>query len=394
MKTFKKIFTGILLFLVAAVLLIYAFNYDYIFKAIKTTWLSGHATAHIDDHTEFETRKIEAGDPQPWPLHKNYNQVTPTPELEKINRELQTVAFLIIKNDSIWFEEYREEYGPDSRTNSFSIAKSVTAALLGKAISEGYIDSLEQPVADYFPQFDRRLTVGDLASMSSGLNWDENYFNPFSMNARAYFGEDIREQVLSLKVVQGPGEEFEYLSGNTSLLAMVLEKATGKKLSNYLSESFWKPMGMRSDALWQLDSKESGLEKAYCCIASNARDLARFGKLYKDFGKWNGEQLLDSSFVATSIKPRFEDSPHFGYGIWLAEKMGKKVFYMRGLFGQYVIVIPEDDLIIVRLGREHISKPEEQAHHDDFYVYIEEVLKMTGQYDQKDIIKEPVIPGH
>src|SRR5690606_22081684 len=194
--------------------------------------------------------------------------------------------------------------GPDSRTNSFSMAKSVVAALLGKAMADGHIQGLEQPVADFFPQFDKRLTVGDLASMASGLNWDEDYYSPFSMTARAYFDDNLREQILQLEVVDPPGEEYEYLSGNTQLLAMVLEKATGQTLSSYLSESFWKPMGMESDALWQLDSEESGMEKAYCCIASNARDFARFGKLYKDHGKWNGRQLLDSAYVARSIKPR------------------------------------------------------------------------------------------
>lgn len=217
-----------------------------------------------------------------------------------------TVAFLIIRNDSIWYEDYAEDYRPDSETNSFSMAKSIVSALLGKAIRDGHIDSIEQPVADFYPQFDPRLEVGDLASMASGLNWEENYYSPFSMTARAYFDENIREQVPNLEVTEEPGEEFEYLSGNTQLLAMVLEKATGKTLSGYLSESFWKPMGMENDALWQLDSEESGMEKAYCCIASNARDFSRFGKLYKDQANWKGKQLLDSSYFARSTRPRLK----------------------------------------------------------------------------------------
>lgn len=379
MKTFKKTILWSLLVLTAVVLILYIFDYGYIFRGLRVTYLNGHSTAYIDDYSEFSNRKIEAGEPQPWPLHKKYNEVTATPGLQEINEDLKTIAFLIIKNDSIWYEDYSEDFGPNSRTNSFSMAKSITAALLGKAIFEGKIKSLDQPVADFFPQFDKRLTVGDLVSMSSGLNWDESYYNPFSMTAKAYFGEDIRELILDLEVTEEPGEKFKYLSGNTQLLAMVLEKATGMTLSEYLSVSFWKPLGMRNDGLWQLDSEKSGMEKAYCCIASNARNFARFGKLYKDYGKWQDKQLLDSAFVARSIKPRFKDAPHYGYGFWLKKYKGKEIFYMRGILGQYVIVIPEDDLIISRLGKEKLAKPEGEEHSRDFYLYLEEVYKMLDQ---------------
>jgi CubicO group peptidase (beta-lactamase class C family) len=214
--------------------------------------------------------------------------------------------------------------------------------------------------------------------MASGLNWNENYYNPFGMTARAYFDENIRELVLRLQVTETPGESFKYLSGNTILLGMVIEKATGENLSEYLSKSFWKPLGMQEDALWQLDSEESGMEKAYCCIASNARDFARFGKLYKNKGKWNGKQILDSEFVVRSTEPRFEESPQYGYGFWLSDYKEKDIFYMRGIRGQYVIVIPDDDLIIVRLGENLIKKDENEEHAPDFYKYIDETYKMLN----------------
>lgn len=377
MKGLKKAIFGSLLFLVLIVGLFYLFDYDYIFKGISSMYLKGHTSAYIEDYTEFPNRRIEApATPQPWPLHEYYNKAKATPRLQQENEKLGTVAFLIIKNDSIWYENYAEDYGKNSRTNSFSMAKSVVTAMLGKAIFEGKIKSLEQPVADFFPQFDSRLTLGDLASMSSGLNWDESYFNPFSMTVRAYLDDDLQEQILSLKVVEQPGQEFEYLSGNIELLGMVIAKATGKTLSKYLSESFWKPMGMREDALWQIDSEEHGIEKAYCCIASNARDFAKFGKLYKDFGNWNGQQLIDSAFVAKSIQPRFEASPDYGYGIWLTNFRGKEVFYLRGILGQYIIVIPDDNVIIARLGNEAGEIPEGQEHSNDLFVYLEEAYKM------------------
>lgn len=377
MKVLKKAIFGILIFLALVLGLLYIFDYGYLLKGISSMYLQGHTTAYIEDYQEFPNRVIKApADPQPWPLHRDYNSVKATKRLKKENRKMGTVAFLIIKNDSIWYENYAEGYGKNSRTNSFSMAKSMVAAMLGKAISEGKIKSLEQPVADFFPQFDPELTVGDLASMASGLNWDESYYNPFSMTIQAYLDDELREQILSLKVVKQPGQEFEYLSGNIQLLGMVIEKATGKTLSDYLSESFWKPMGMREDALWQIDSEEDGIEKAYCCIASNARDFSKFGKLYKDFGKWNGRQLLDSAFVAKSIRPRFEAAPHYGYGIWLVNFRGKEIFYLRGILGQYVIVIPEDKLIITRLGQKAGEIPEGEEHSNDLFVYLEEVYKM------------------
>lgn len=382
MRLFLKIIGGFLAIILFVVILLYVFNYDYVLKGIQVIYLQGHKTAYIDDYPEFKNRVIEADSTliSTWPNHINYNETKASTRLKDLNNELGTVAFLIIKNDSIWYEDYAEDYESHSKTNSFSIAKSITVTLLGKAIKDGYIKNLDQPVGDFFPEFNKgeqtKLTVGDLASMSSGLNWDEDYYNPFSQTARAYFGDDIRNLALDLKVVEEPGKSFKYLSGNTILLGMVIEKATGNSLSSYLSESIWKPMGMENNALWQLDSEESGMEKSYCCIASNARDFARFGKLYKNYGKWHGQQLIDSLFVSKVTKAKFKDSPEYGYGFWLINYNGKDIFYMRGILGQYVIVIPEDELIIVRLGHELIRREEGEDHSKDFFIYIDETYKM------------------
>ncbi len=388
MKTFLKISSGVIGFLLIVVLLLYIFNYDYILRGLKVVYFQGYTTAYIDDHPKFDNREITSGDNyQPWPLHENYIEAQPTARLNETNEELGTIAFLIIKNDSIWYEDYAEGYDENSLTNSFSMGKSITTALLGKAIKDGHIKSLEQPVSDFYPEFQNSefspLTVGDLSSMSSGLNWNEDYYNPFSVTARAYFDDDIRKITRDLKVIENPGEEFTYLSGNTILLGMVIEKATGKDLSTYLSQSFWKPMGMKNDALWQLDSDKSGMEKAYCCIASNAKDFARFGKLFRDFGQWNNTQILDSAFVATAITPRFTDSPEYGYGFWLSDYKGKEIFYMWGVLGQYVIVIPENDLIIVRLGHKLIKREDEQDHSPDFFIYIDEAYEMLENYSSQ-----------
>ncbi len=379
-KKFLKVLAVLIILLIAT---LYITDTDYLLKAVRTIYLNGHTTAFLDDYNYFDNSVIKAGTPDEWPEHKEYNSAVETPELIKANTEYGTIAYMIIKNDSIWFENYYDGYDANSKTNSFSMVKSMVSAMLGKAISQGYIKGLDQPVGDFFPEFSEgkaaQMTVGDLSSMASGTNWDERYYSPFSIMTRAYFDDDLNKVILGLKVVEEPGQKFKYASGDTQLLAMVIEKATGKKLSEYLSESFWQPLGAKADAPWQLDSEGNGMVKAYCCVAGNARDFARFGKLYKDHGKWRGEQVLDSAFVALSVRPRFQDSPQYGYGWWLYDSPdGKSFFMMRGHLGQYVIVNPEDNVIIVRLG--HLKSPDAGVGKftTDISIYIEEGYKMLN----------------
>lgn len=378
----KKLLKWVTIIIGLAIILLYVFDYGYILKGIKVVYFTGHTTAFIDDYPYFENDTIKKGDTTySWPLHQAYNTIEETKTLAQVNKDLGTVAYLIIKNDSIWFEKYYDGFNNASKTNSFSMAKSITSALLGKAIMDGYIKSLDQPISDFYPQYKyAKTTVGDLSSMASGLDWVEHYTSPFSVTARANYDNDLAETILNQKVVKTPGESFEYLSGSTQLLGMIIKKATGKSLSNYLSESFWKPMGASQDALWQLDDNENRLAKTFCCISSNARDFARFGKLYKDYGKWHGKQLLDSVFVAKSITPRFSKSPEYGYGFWLHNQNGKEFFRMQGHLGQYVIVQPEDNLIIIRLG--HKKSPEvglSDEYNKDLNIYVEEAYKMLEQ---------------
>ena len=382
MNILKRTLKWGLLTVVGLIAILYITDTDYLLKAVRTIYAKGYTTAYLEDYKEFDNVKIENDVPQPWPKHKDYNSVTETERLQKYNEAYGAIAYVIIKNDSIWFENYYDGFDENSKTNSFSMAKSYVSGLMGRAIEEGYIKSLNQPVSDFFPEFSEglaaKLTVGDLSSMASGTNWDEKYYSPLSITTRAYFDDDLKKIILGLKVIKEPGQAYKYSSGDTQLLAMVIEKATGKKLYNYLTESFWKPLGSENETLWQVDSKEHDLVKAYCCIASNAKDFARFGKLYKDHGKWKGEQLLDSAFVAKSITPRFAESPQYGYGFWMQKRDGKSFFMMRGHLGQYVIVEPEDNIIIVRLGHQKSPDAANQIFSDDISIYIEEAYKMLN----------------
>ena len=379
MKFLKKLFKFLVIFFGLLIAVLYITDTDYLIKAVRTIYLKGHTTAFLEDYKEFDNQVIDIGTPQPWPNHKDYNSAKETKLLNELNKASGTIAYVIIKNDSIWFENYYDGFNEDSKSNSFSMAKSYVSGLMQKAIQDGYIKSLDQPVCDFLPAFcdgnAAKMTVGDLSSMSSGTNWDEAYYSPLSITTRAYFDDDLAKVMNGLKMETEPGKSFKYASGDTQMLAMVIEKASGKKLYNYFEESFWKPLGAENATLWQVDSEDHDLVKAYCCIASNAKDFARYGKLFKDHGKWNGKQILDSAFVAKSVTPRFNDGEMYGYGWWLANFNDKEVFYMRGHLGQLVIVIPEDNLIVVRLGHS-IEKSQGDAHSPDFYTFIDEAYEM------------------
>lgn len=381
MRIFLKIIKWLSAIILLTISALYIFDYEYILKGVRVVYFTGHTTAFIEDTPYFDTHTISTSETDNWKLHKKYNQIPATKKLDSIHQELETAAYLIIKNDSIFYEYYEKGFTKNSKTNSFSMAKSIVSTLLFKAIDDGHIKSLDTPVVNFFPKLSGEhasaLTVGDLSSMASGLNWEESYKSPFSITARANYTDDLKSVIDGLSVDNPPGKSFQYLSGATQLLGMVIEKATNKSLSKYLSESFWQPMGMSENALWQLDSNESGMAKAFCCIASNARDFSRFGLLWLNDGVYKSQQLLPKSLVQKAQQPRFSSSPQYGYGLWLADYKGKKVSYMRGILGQYVICIPDDNLIITRLGRKR-SEPTATGAGEDFYIYIEEAYQMLN----------------
>ena len=381
MKKLKKILGIITLSIALLVIVLYLTGYNYIFKAVKIVYGNGHITSFIDDFRFFPTRKInnKPDNIWYWPQHKRYNRIKPTQRLFDEHKKMKTVAFLIIKNDSILSENYYEGYNRDSLSNSFSMAKSMTEALLGKAIKDGYI-KMSDKVIKYIPdlkgKYAQEVTVADVASMSSGSNWIEDYYNPFHITTEAYFSDDLNSLMLNkVRVDDKPGQKFKYLSGDTQLMGMIISKATGMTLSEYMSKSFWQPMGARKYALWTLDGIGE-TEKAFCCINSNARDFARFGKLYEHLGNWNGTQILDTAYVKKSLSPRLASSTYYGYSWWLSNYKNKKIAYMRGVLGQYVIIIPEDNLIIVRLGKKRDFIPNGKPHSNDFYIYIDETYEM------------------
>ena len=356
----------------------------WIYKAITITYLKGYTSSYIHDYIHFPANVVENGEHQEWLISSKYNKEDLPEFIKVINDNLETTAFMVIQNDSIIFEEYWQDYSADSASNSFSMAKSYISTLVGIAIKEGKIESVDQKVCDFIPQFcgekNNNITIKNLLTMSSGLDWNEDYHNPLGQTAEAYFGGDLRGLVVNLQSVETSGKVFKYHSSCTQLLAFIVESATGKTISEYISEKLWKPMGAKHPALWNTDI-EGGDEKAFCCLNSNARDFARIGKLYMNYGNWNGNQIVDTSYVkeATSIAVLLDTdgdkNVNYGYQFWIANHKGLDIYYARGLWGQYVICIPEKDMIVVRLGRKYGNKLED-GHQEDFYQFIDAALEM------------------
>ncbi len=388
MKVLKKTGKWLLIILVILNLAILVSGKTYIYKGVANTYLKGRSGPSISEYKIFDNRTVKAGAEQKWHAAKNYNSGKIPQELQAHFDAMKTIAYVVVKNDSLLHEQYWDGYGADSHSNSFSMAKSFVSIMVGVAIDEGKIKSIDEPVGDFLPEFkegnNAKLTIRHLLTMSSGINFDENYVSPLAYPAAAYYGSDLKKLTYGYKVTEEPGKKFKYLSGNSELLAFILEKATGMKLSDYMSEKLWKPLGAKNDAFWSLDHAD-GVEKAYCCFNSNALDFARIGELYLDTGKWNGNQLVSKDYVLNSIKPaeltNTEDenkNDRYGYAWWLIpDYKGHRIFYARGILGQYIFCIPDQKMVVVRLGSKR-EKPSGTDHPADVYYYLDAALQMYG----------------
>lgn len=388
-KFFKRTGLFLLFVLIAVNLFIVFTGRFYLYKGVWNTYLKGRKGPSATEYLIFYNREVKAGTPQPWPKGKDYNQKEIPADILKGMADIETGAFLVIRHDSIRFEEYWGDFSDHSYTNSFSMAKTVVSILVGCAIKDGSIKSIDQPVGDFIPEFKNgdfaKITLRHLLTMSSGIAFDESYANPLAYPAEGYYGSDLRKATLKYdRVQEAPGETFRYLSGNTQLLGFVLQKATGKTISEYASEKLWKPMGCEHEAFWSLDSKENGNEKAFCCLNTNARDFARIGQLYLDTGKWNGVALVNSDYALASVKPVGMKRPDgsnvldYGYSWWMIpEYKGHHIFYARGILGQYVIVVPDLDMVIVRLGKKRLPNDSDDLPLDVHY-YLDAALAMYG----------------
>lgn len=371
MKRFLKfLWKSVLVILLILNLLILFTGRTYLYKGVYNTYFKGRSMPSATEYQIFDNRKITALFPQSFLKSTKYNTHRLPKNIEDRFAEVETHAFVIIQNDSLIHEQYWDGFSDTSHTNSFSMAKTYVSALLGCALQDGYIKTIEEPVSKYIPEFKNdwrsAITLKHLVSMTSGIKFDESYGSPFAFPAEGYYGKDLYATCLKYTEKEyEPGSVYHYLSGNSAILGFCIKKAVGKSLSSYLSERLWSPLGCEQDAYWSLDDKD-GQEKGFCCINSNVKDFARLGLLYLHAGNWHGKQLIDSNYVFASTKPfdskEMDGSKNhtYGYAWYLTEHKGLKIFYMRGILSQYVICVPEKKLVIARLGRK--SRPKSPQH--------------------------------
>ncbi len=381
MKTLKKILLTIIIVLVTASILAVLTENAHLFKAVASTYLRGHIGPTIDDYTIFNNRKIPTGKYQPWKISKNYNKKSDEKLLKKMEK-FDPAAYLVVKDDKIIYEKYWDNYNANSLTNSFSVAKTFIGLLIGIALDEGKINSVNDPVAKYLPQYKNHpeLTIKDLLTMSSGINFDESYKSPFGYMAKAYYGTDLKKLTDKYTVTETPGKTWRYLGGNTIILSFILDKVTNMSVSEYMSKKVWQPIGAKNAALWTLDHKD-GSEKAYCCFYANARDFARIGQLYLNNGVWNNQQIITKKYIDATITPAYylkdkNNKPvdFYGYQMWITYYKNLNIYYARGIQGQFIIVIPQKNLVIVRLGHKR-GKNLPNHHPADLYTYIDFALE-------------------
>jgi CubicO group peptidase (beta-lactamase class C family) len=287
--------------------------------------------------------------------------------LERYLQASGTTAFLVVHDDTLLYERYFNGYDQRSVNTSFSMAKSFASALVGIAIDEGHIKSVDEPITNYLPELlkkDKRfksISIKNLLTMSSGIKYEEGATLPWSEQAddtKTYYSTDLRELALNSQIEGKPGQYFEYNNYNPLLVGMILERATGMHVAGYLQQKLWKPMGMEADGSWSLDSKKDGFEKMESGVNARARDFARFGMLFAKEGSWRGKQLISRVWVEQSTRPdtSMDPSQDYQYFWWVNTPDGKNHFSAQGNYGQYIYVAPEKDLVIVRLGKEEGEK--------------------------------------
>ncbi len=276
-----------------------------------------------------------------------------------------TQAFIVIRNDAILYEKYFNGAKRDSTVVSFSTAKSFTSALVGIAIHEGLIKSVNDPITNYLPELAvrdarfQKITIHDLLGMASGIRFDEKRFMWHDEGNLTYRFNDLRSLALNKTVIiEPPGQTFVYNDYNPILLGMILERATGKPVTDYLQEKLWTPLGMEFGGSWTLDGNSTAFETMSCCINAHALDFAKFGRLYLNNGNWDGNQIVPAEWVAESTRMdkgrKLDESLSYGHLWWeMPDPLGANDFFAWGNLGQFIYISPTRNLVIVRNGERY-----------------------------------------
>jgi CubicO group peptidase (beta-lactamase class C family) len=331
-----------------------------------------HGPSGVDDYQIFPGRAL-ARSPHPFSF-RDETAVRHVPEqvsvagyegtaLEKVLRNNDTLAFLVIRDDAILYEQYFNGASRDSVSFGFSMTKSVLALLIGCAIDDGLIHSVDDPITQYLPELRGRgfeaVTLRRLLMMTSGLDYCEND-NPFGLHAYLYYCEDCLERTaLNFELAESPGTRYRYKSGDNLLLAVALQRVlAGETITAYLQRRVWNPLGMEHAGMWSTDGE---MEKSWCCLTATARDFAKFGMLYQRGGQWGSERIVSADWVERATSVTEADGASWQYQFaWWHPFRDRSHYTMVGHLGQYVYVNPDARVVVVRLGTSRGSLAMEQ----------------------------------
>jgi CubicO group peptidase (beta-lactamase class C family) len=270
----------------------------------------------------------------------------------------RNAGLIIVQDGKIRLEKYALGYEATGRWTSFSVAKSFTSTLVGAAVKDGYIKSLDDKVTVYIPGLKGSayddVSVKQLLTMTSGVKWNEDYTDPKSDVAlfnlqKPVAGEDITVSYMKTLPREAPaGSKWVYKTGETNLIGVLVSSATGKTLSAYLSEKVWKPFGMEQDAVWMLGA--TGHEISGCCMSASLKDYARFGQFMLNGGVAGGQKVLPDDWIASATtKQTGIDIPGRGYGYqWWTNDDGS--YAAQGIFGQGIFIDPKRKLVVASNG--------------------------------------------
>ena len=378
-KFFKYLVLGLLT--IIGLLVLYgsiAYSPTYVYRVLA--WRDSDAF----DWQKFPNHPLKAS-PTPYQFASS-----PDPRVEELLTKLSgadnwdsfmeangTQAFIVIQDGTVLYENYYNDTQRDSIVTSFSVAKSFDSALIGKAIEEGYINSVNDPITTYLPELAERdpqfneITIRHVLLMASGLEYTE--MRPLLFNGddplTTYFPNQRKLVLENTFIIDPPVQYFQYNKYHPQLLGLILERTTGMTVTQYLQTRLWDPLGMEFDGSWSTDSKESDFEKMETGVNARAIDFAKFGVLYLDGGNWNGTQILSKAWVDESTQPLLPENyssyytdyvkampgqGYYNYMWWgMVREDGTYDFTAEGDKGQFIYVSPENNMVIVRNGTKY-----------------------------------------
>lgn len=355
----------------------------------------------------FPLRRLEASpDPYAFPVGADevlvrsaFENAFGVSDLDAFLEREETQAFIVIRDDIVLYERYYNGARRDSLLTSFSTAKSFTSTLVGIAIDEGFIRSVDDSLTEYLPELAERderftrITIRDLLNMASGLDYQEMRWAIFNGDdpLTTYHTDQRRIALENTRIIDPPDEYFLYNKYHPQLLGLILERSTGMSVSQYTQTRLWDPLGMEFDGSWALD-RDGGFEKMEAGLNARAVDYAKLGRLFLNEGEWEGEQVVSSNWVreSVSLNPEHDRSDYYpddwgrevyadGAGFYNYMWYGRlreghpADFAAEGDHGQFIYVSPAYDLIIVRNGTSYGESPSVWI--DAFYEAAENLMR-------------------